>query len=213
MSAERFRGTDRHHHVKRNETSPPLDSAERGPAGSTLSRREMLQLLLAAGGGAALGMAAEAQATQPAARPAGSRPARPPNILFILTDDHALNAIGAYGSRINHTPNIDRIARGGLLFSHCTCGNSICAPSRATILTGKHSHRNGVIDNRARLDPSQPTFPVLLRRAGYETAMIGKWHLKSAPVGFDHWETLVGQEPTTTRRSRREPVANGTRAT
>ncbi len=163
------------------------------PSPPSLSRREILRLLVAAGGGAALGHGADALASQRAAAPAGSRPARRPNILFIFTDDHALNAISAYGSRINRTPNIDRIARAGVLFSHCTCGNSICAPSRATVLTGKLSHRNGVIDNRCRLAPDQTTFPQLLRRSGYETALIGKWHMKSDPSGFDTWEVLVGQ--------------------
>ena len=118
-----------------------------------------------------------------------------PNILFVFTDDHAPHAISAYGSKINQTPNIDRIAREGMTFDRCYCGNSICAPSRATILTGKHSHQNGVVDNRATFDGSQVTFPKLLRSVGYETAVIGKWHLKSDPTGFDHWEVLRGQGP------------------
>ncbi|MED6335907.1 MAG: sulfatase [Planctomycetota bacterium] len=118
-----------------------------------------------------------------------------PNILFVFSDDHAAQAIGAYGSRINTTPNIDRLAEEGVRFSHCFCGNSICAPSRATVLTGKHTHRNGVIDNGVVFDGSQTTFPKLLQGAGYQTALIGKWHLKSAPTGFDHWEVLIGQGP------------------
>lgn len=116
-----------------------------------------------------------------------------PNILFIFTDDHASHAISAYGSRINRTPNLDRLADEGMLFRNCFCTNSICAPSRAVILTGKHSHANGVIDNRVTFDGSQPTFPKMLQEAGYQTAMIGKWHLKSNPTGFDHWEVLPGQ--------------------
>jgi arylsulfatase A-like enzyme len=116
-----------------------------------------------------------------------------PNILFIFTDDHASHAIGAYGSKINRTPNIDRLASGGILFRNCFCTNSICAPSRAVILTGKHSHLNGQIDNRQVFDGTQQTFPKLLREAGYQTAMIGKWHLRSDPTGFDHWEILPGQ--------------------
>ncbi len=119
----------------------------------------------------------------------------PPNILFVFTDDHASHAISAYGSVINTTPNIDRLAREGMLFQNCFVGNSICAPARATILTGKHSHLNGVIDNGVRFDGEQMTFPKLLQAAGYQTAMIGKWHLKTDPTGFDHWEVLNGQGP------------------
>ncbi|MBW7996334.1 MAG: sulfatase [Candidatus Glassbacteria bacterium] len=120
-----------------------------------------------------------------------------PNILFVFTDDHAAQAISAYGSRINRTPNIDRLADEGVLFRNCFCTNSICAPSRAVILTGKHSHLNGVIDNRpeSMFDGSQQTFPKLMRQAGYQTAIIGKWHLRSEPTGFDYWEVLRGQGP------------------
>lgn len=116
-----------------------------------------------------------------------------PNIIFIFTDDHAYQAISAYGSMINHTPNIDRIAREGMRFDRALVTNSICAPSRAVILTGKYSHLNGVLDNRLRFDGSQQTFPKLLQAAGYQTAMFGKWHLKTAPTGFDAWEVLPGQ--------------------
>lgn len=119
--------------------------------------------------------------------------AKPPNILFIFTDDHAAHAISAYGSKINRTPNIDRIAKEGMLFENCFCGNSICGPSRATILTGKHSHLNGFFRNGNVFDGEQQTFPKLLQQAGYQTAMIGKWHLASSPTGFDYWKVLPGQ--------------------
>jgi len=118
-----------------------------------------------------------------------------PNILFIFTDDHASHALSCYGSKINKTPNLDRIAKEGMLFQNCFCTNSICAPSRAVILTGKHSHLNGVLDNRLRFDGSQQTFPKILRKTGYQTVMIGKWHLKSRPTGFDYYEVLRGQGP------------------
>jgi len=122
----------------------------------------------------------------------GEKGARP-NVIFIFADDHATQAISAYGSRINETPHIDRLAEQGMLFRNCFVTNAICAPSRAAVLTGKFSHMNGVCTNAERFDGSQQTFPKLLREAGYETAMIGKWHLKSDPTGFDHWEILPGQ--------------------
>ena len=118
-----------------------------------------------------------------------------PNIIFIFTDDHSANAVSAYGSVINETPNIDRIAAEGMLFQNCFVTNSICAPSRATILTGKYSHLNGQLTNGQIFDGGQQTFPKLLRQAGYETAMIGKWHLRSDPTGFDYWRVLLGQGP------------------
>ncbi|MHC4659280.1 MAG: sulfatase/phosphatase domain-containing protein [Planctomycetota bacterium] len=116
-----------------------------------------------------------------------------PNIIFIMADDHASHALSCYGSSINKTPNLDRLANEGMRFDNCFCTNSICAPSRAVILTGKYSHLNGVIDNLKRFDGGQVTFPKLLQQAGYETAMVGKWHLKSEPKGFDYWNVLPGQ--------------------
>ncbi|HIF33998.1 MAG TPA: DUF4976 domain-containing protein [Planctomycetaceae bacterium] len=117
-----------------------------------------------------------------------------PNIVFIFTDDHACQSIGAYGSKINRTPNIDRIAREGAVFVNSFCANSICGPSRACVLTGKHSHKNGFYSNgRNKFDGGQFTFPQVLQKAGYQTALVGKWHLNSDPTGFDHWEILPGQ--------------------
>ncbi len=120
-----------------------------------------------------------------------------PNILFIMSDDHAAHAISAYGSRINETPQIDRIADEGARFDNCFCTNSICAPSRAVILTGKHSHLNGVLTLADDLDGRQETFPRHLQAAGYQTAIFGKWHVGHGghhdPTGFDRWAVLPGQ--------------------
>ena len=116
-----------------------------------------------------------------------------PNIVFIFSDDHAYQAISAYGSKINKTPHIDRIAREGMRFDRCLVTNSICGPSRAVILTGKYSHLNGFRQNGNNFDATQQTFPKLMRAAGYQTAMVGKWHLRSEPTGFDHWIVLPGQ--------------------
>jgi arylsulfatase A-like enzyme len=126
--------------------------------------------------------------------PGGSRP----NIIYIMSDDHAYQAISAYGGALSDlapTPNIDRIARNGMRFNRCLVTNSISGPCRAVILTGKYSHLNGFVANEGQtpFDGSQQTFPKLLKAAGYNTALIGKWHLGSNPTGFNHWDMLPGQ--------------------
>ena len=119
-----------------------------------------------------------------------------PNILFLFSDDHAIKTISAYGgplAKVAPTPNIDRLANEGALFLNSFCANSICGPSRATILTGKHSHINGFMRNGNRFNPDQWTVAKALQASGYHTSVIGKWHLNTNPQGFDHWEILPGQ--------------------
>jgi arylsulfatase A-like enzyme len=124
---------------------------------------------------------------------AQSNPPRP-NIVFIFSDDHAYQAVSAYGFGLNKTPNIDRIANEGMRFDRCLVTNSLCGPSRATVLTGKYSHLNHFYNNtNSKFDGSQTTMPKLLHAAGYTTAVIGKWHLETDPTGFDYWNILPGQ--------------------
>ncbi len=130
-----------------------------------------------------IGLALSAQATE-----------KPLNILLIFTDDHATQAIGAYGSTLIETPNIDRLAERGVVFDNSFCGNSICGPSRATVLTGLHSHQHGfMVNENTAFNGAQQTFPKLLQQVGYQTALIGKWHLGSDPTGFDYWNILPNQ--------------------
>ncbi|MBQ2878493.1 MAG: sulfatase [Bacteroidaceae bacterium] len=122
-----------------------------------------------------------------------TEPQKPMNVLFIMCDDHSYQTISAYDSRYISTPNIDRIAADGVRFTNSFVANSISGPSRACMLTGKHSHANGFTNNKSSFDGAQQTFPKLLQAQGYETAVIGKWHLTSDPTGFDHWDILIGQ--------------------
>src|SRR6187401_1684350 len=121
-----------------------------------------------------------------------TRVADRPNIIFIMTDDHAAHAISAYGSNVNETPNIDRLAREGMLLRNTFVTNSICTPSRAAILTGQYAHLNGVpVFNR--FDSARDTVAKRLQQGGYYTGLVGKWHLGSDPAGFDRWEIFPGQ--------------------
>lgn len=122
------------------------------------------------------------------------QPDQRPNIVYIMTDDHTAQMMSCYDRRFIETPNLDRIAADGVRFTHSYVANSLSGPSRACMLTGKHSHKNGFTNNEHGIfDGSQQTMPKLLRAAGYETALIGKWHLVSTPTGFDHWEILPAQ--------------------
>lgn len=118
---------------------------------------------------------------------------KPLNIVYIMSDDHTEQMISAYDNRFGQTPHIDRIANEGLRFTRSFVANSISGPSRACMLTGKHSHKNGKVDNQDHFDGTQQTMPKLMQAVGYQTAMIGKWHLESLPTGFDYWEILPGQ--------------------
>lgn len=152
---------------------------------------------------AALAVAAAAAVAATAAAAASAVPGADdrPNIVFLFSDDHAAHALSAYrpylsyGARLPDTPNLDRLAREGMLFVNAFVTNSICGPARATVLTGEYGHLSGVMTNREALHPMTVTFPKLLRAAGYETSLFGKWHLKTTPEGFDHFEILAGQGP------------------
>ncbi len=157
-----------------------------------IGRRRAIKVL----GAGALGLAMPGMSR----RALGATPRKPPNVLFMMTDDQAQGALSAYGNTILATPNMDRIGREGLRFNEAFVTNSLCAPSRASFLTGLYSHTHGVTTNgeesgwyqQAGIPASLPTWPQLLRDAGYETAVVGKWHIKSLPVGFDHWAILPG---------------------
>jgi arylsulfatase A-like enzyme len=133
------------------------------------------------------------QSLAAAALPMQAQTGRRPNILYIMSDDHAAHAISAYGSKVNQTPNLDRIAREGVRLDNCFCTNSICTPSRAVILTGQYSHVTGVKTLQDPLEPERQNVAKLLQGGGYSTAMIGKWHLHKDPSGFDYWNILPGQ--------------------
>ncbi len=143
---------------------------------------------------AALPLASVALAAWMASCSGGKAEPRHYNIVYIMADDHTAQMMSCYDTRYVETPNIDRIASDGLLFTNSFVANSISGPSRACLLTGKHSHANGFKDNTTSVfDGTQQTFPKLLQQAGYQTAIIGKWHLGGTPTGFDFWEILPGQ--------------------
>lgn len=155
-----------------------------------MKRRDFLKTV----GVGAVSMAVPACAT--AAQQLATKGGKRPNILFIMSDDHAAPAISAYGgflSNVAKTPNIDRLAQEGMRFDNCFCTNSICTPSRAAILTGKYNHKCGCRTLDIHFDGSQQTFPKLLQKAGYYTGVIGKWHLGTQPTGFDYYNVLPGQ--------------------
>ena len=152
--------------------------------GISMAGAAVLPLVAACGGGAK-------NASKPQEAPVKEKAAEPMNILFIMCDDHSYQTISAYDTTFIRTPNIDRIAADGLRFTNSFVANSISGPSRACMLTGKHSLANGFTDNSSSFDGSQQTFPKLLQQQGYETAVIGKWHLTSDPTGFNHWDILL----------------------
>ena len=136
------------------------------------------------------------QSNQEPLRPTPAMDLRP-NIVFIMADDHASKSISCYGAGINHTPNLDRLAKEGMKFNHCYVTNSICTPSRAAILTGTHNHVNGVMTLDSKINKHIPNVAKHLHTGGYQTAMVGKWHMGEGeahePSGFDYWSVVQGQ--------------------
>lgn len=167
---------------------------------ANISRRKALQLIGAGAAGLSL-PGVLAQAREDAKKPAAKATRDPPNIIFIMTDDQAQGALGIYGNKILKTPNMDRIGNEGIRFRDAFVTTSVCAPSRASFLTGLYAHTHGVTSNgeepgwyeQMGLRQDQITYPMLLQKAGYHTAVVGKWHIKSMPTGFDHWAILRGQ--------------------
>ncbi|WP_170864372.1 sulfatase family protein [Fodinibius roseus] len=163
----------------------------------------VLFLAMAGGGQLSVGQSYSAAASGTGSRSSDAGEESPPNIIVMYSDDHTAQSIGAYREALNYglkldhtpTPNIDRMAEEGMRFDNAFVTNSICKPSRAVLLTGQHSHLNGVITNLQSIDVDLETFPQLLQQAGYQTAMIGKWHLGTEPQGFDYYEVLHGQGP------------------
>ena len=126
----------------------------------------------------------------------GKKPPVKPNILFIMSDDHTSQAFGIYGSRLaslNPTPNLDKLAKEGMIFDNVFCTNSICTPSRACIITGQYSQTNGVLDLSDSIPVEREFLPQEMKKAGYQTAIIGKWHLKEEPAAFDYYNVFPGQ--------------------
>jgi arylsulfatase A-like enzyme len=134
-----------------------------------------------------------AQCTATRSVPAAKATPGKPNIIFIMSDDHAFQAISAYQSNLVRTPNIDRIGHEGAIMDRACVTNSVCSPARAVILTGKYSHINGLRDNGTYFNGAQPTFTKMLQQNGYRTAVVGKWHLWTDPTGFDYWNVLPAQ--------------------
>ncbi len=190
------------HRIRSRSTAPALTPGgvtRPGPRGST--RVALATVLLTTLVTAACASSPAEQPSSGAIPEEATRETHRPNIVFIFADDHAAHALSAYaphlryGEHIAETPRLDALAAEGMLFTNAFVTNSICAPSRATVLTGQYGHLNGVMTNGQALHPTDLAFPGLLREAGYRTALFGKWHLQEEPEGFDHYEVLTGQGP------------------